>query len=58
MEENMEVETPEEGSEGGVVDPADCGLLLLQEPGVERQPLAGRVLAGGGDGRLHAVRSP
>ena len=27
------------GPEGGVVDPADRALLVLQEPGVERQPL-------------------
>ena len=37
------------GSEGGVVDPADGGLLLLQEPGVQREPPPGRVLDLGRD---------
>ena len=32
------------GSEGGVVDPADRALLVLQEPGIQREPPAGRVL--------------
>ena len=32
------------GSEGGVVYPADGALLLLEEPGIQRQPPPGRVL--------------
>jgi hypothetical protein len=39
------------GAEGRGVDPADGALLALQEPSVERQPLAGGVLdLGGHDG--------
>ncbi len=39
------------GPQGRGVDPADGALLALQEPGVERQPLAGGVLhLGGHDG--------
>ena len=37
------------GAQGGVVDPADRALLLLEEPGVERQPPPGRVLDLGRD---------
>ena len=37
------------GPERGVVDPSDGGLVLLEEPGVERQPPPGRVLDLGRD---------
>lgn len=37
------------GAEGGVVDPADGALLLLEEASVEREPAAGRVLDLGAD---------
>jgi hypothetical protein len=30
------------GPQGGVVDPADAALLVLEEPGIQRQPRAGR----------------
>lgn len=36
-------------AERGVVDPADRSLLVLEEPGVEGEPAAGRVLDLGGD---------
>jgi len=37
------------GTEGGVVDPADGALLLLEEASIEREPAAGRVLDLGAD---------
>ena len=37
------------GAQGGVVDPADGSLLVLQEPGIQRQPPAVDVLDLGGD---------
>jgi hypothetical protein len=40
------------GAQGGVVDPADAALLVLEEPGIQRQPRARRVLDLGPDHRV------